>query len=65
MPQEQTTPQCNYDAQARKHAPKTDEEFHAAVRSLIDGGATEYDVAAALRIGVQQVRRVIGRRNCE
>lgn len=65
MAQETITPQSSYEARARQHAPKSIEEFQVAVRHLIDGGTTEYGVSAALGVSIEQIRRMIGRRNCE
>jgi hypothetical protein len=37
--------------------PKTREEVQAAVRRMLAEGRSDYGVAAALRIAVEQVRR--------
>lgn len=49
-------------ALAQLHRPRTREELRAAVHELTARGMTDYAIAAATGLAVEQVRRVLGER---
>lgn len=44
------------------HAPRTRDEMRVAVHELASRGMTDYGIAAATGLAVEQVRRMIGER---
>ncbi len=42
------------------HRPRTRDELHVAVHELAARGMTDYGIAAATGLAVEQVRRLIG-----
>lgn len=48
----------DYEARALAHRPQTVEEVRSTVRSMLAAGYSDYGTAAALRIAVEQVRRL-------
>lgn len=48
------------DALARLHAPKTSDELRVACHELRTRGYSDHDIAAATRLSVEAVRRLLG-----
>jgi hypothetical protein len=57
-----TTTEAPIDEETRRtfHRPSTFEEVKAQAREMINGGLSDYSVAAALAISVEEVRRLVG-----
>lgn len=47
-------------ARAQEHRPQTRDEMRAAVHELAGRGMTDYGIAHATGLAVEQVRRLIG-----
>ena len=43
----------------------TREEQHAAIRRLASAGMNEYSIAAATRLSVEMIRRILGERDSD
>jgi len=54
-----------YDLLANIHRPLDPRQIAAEVRRLVASGMSDGDVAAALRLDIQQVRRMVGCGDCE
>lgn len=54
------TPQSDYQDRAERFAPKTIDEIRDAARAMLHDGMSDHGIAAALKMDVNAVRRLIG-----
>lgn len=56
----QTLVADTYGRRAQQHRPQSRDEMRAAVHELAAGGMTDYGIAHATGLAVEQVRRLLG-----